>query len=68
MYMERSIIMKLGQGNYQVTNIKMNEWGLLDIELTCSNVQKIHLELKPDEAQKFVNDIYGCVDKYRNDL
>lgn len=60
--------MKLGQGNYQVTNIEINQWGLLDIELTCSNVQKIHLELKPDEAQRFVNDVYSCVDNYREAL
>lgn len=60
--------MKLGQGNYQVTNIEINQSGLLDIELTCSNVQKIHLELKPDEAQRFVNDVYFCVDKHREAL
>ena len=59
--------MNLGQGNYQVTNIKMNEWGLLDIELTC-RAQSIHLELKPDEAQQLVNDVYNCVDNYREAL
>jgi len=59
--------MNLGQGNYQVTNIEMNEWGLLDIELTCQ-AQSIHLELKPDEAQKLVNDVYACVDNYREAL
>ena len=59
--------MKLGQGNYQVTNIEINQWGLLDIELTCQ-AQSIHLELKPDEAQRFVNDVYNCVDKHREAL
>lgn len=59
--------MNLGQGNYQVTKIKMNEWGLLDIELTCQ-AQSIHLELKPDEAQQLVNDVYACVDNYREAL
>ena len=63
MYMERSAIMKLGQGNYQVTKIEMNEWGLLDIELTCQ-AQSIYLELNAKEAQQFVNDIYSCVDAY----
>lgn len=60
--------MKLGQGNYQVTNIEINQWGMLDITLTCSNVQCIHLELRPDEAQQFVNDVYSCVDNYREAL
>ena len=59
--------MKLGQGNYQVTNIEINQWGMLDIELTCQ-AQSIHLELKPDEAQRFVNDVYNCVDKHREAL
>lgn len=66
MCMERGAIMKLGQGNYQVTNIEINEWGILDVELTCSNVQRIHLELNPNEAQRFVNDIYSCVEQYRS--
>ncbi len=59
--------MKLGQGNYQVTNIEINKWGQLDITLTCQ-AQSIHLELTAPEAQQFVNEVYNCVDEYRNDV
>ena len=59
--------MKLGQGNYQVTNIEMNAGGMLDITLTCQ-AQSIHLELNAKEAQQLVNDVYSCVDEHREAL
>ncbi len=57
--------MKLGQGHYQVTKIEM-KGNVLDVTLTCSNVQEIHLELNANEAQTLVNTIYNTVDNWRS--
>ncbi len=65
MCMELGVTMKLGQGHYQVTQIEM-KGNVLDVTLTCSNVQEIHLELNATEAQTLVNTIYNTVDNWRS--
>ena len=57
--------MNLGQGHYQVTKVEMNQWGTLDITLSCSTVQEIQLQLSPIEAQTLVDDIWNTVDSWR---
>ena len=57
--------MELGQTHYRVTHICM-EQNQLKLTLTCQNSQHIDVLLTAKEAQHLVDEVYNCVDDYRN--
>ena len=57
--------MKLGQTHYRFTHICM-EQNQLKLTLTCQNSQHIDVLLTAKEAQHLVDEVYNCVDDYRN--
>ena len=57
--------MELGQTHYRFTNICM-EQNQLKLILTCQNSQEISILLTASEAQQLVDEVYNCVDNYRN--
>ena len=57
--------MELGQTHYRFTHICM-EQNQLKLTLTCQNSQHIDVLLTAKEAQHLVDEVYNCVDNYRN--
>ena len=57
--------MELGQTHYRFTHICMEE-NQLKLTLTCQNSQHIDVLLTAKEAQHLVDEVYNCVDDYRN--
>ena len=57
--------MELGQTHYRFTHICM-EQNQLKLTLTCQNSQHIDVLLTAKEAQHLVDEVYNCVDDYRN--
>ena len=57
--------MELGQTHYRFTHICM-EQNQLKLTLTCQNSQHIDVLLTASEAQHLVDEVYNCVDDYRN--
>ena len=57
--------MELGQTHYRFTHIYM-EQNQLKLTLTCQNSQHIDVLLTAKEAQYLVDEVYNCVDDYRN--
>ena len=57
--------MELGQTHYRFTHICM-EQNQLKLSLTCQNSQRIDVLLTAKEAQQLVDEVYNCVDDYRN--
>ena len=57
--------MELGQTHYRFTDICM-EQNQLKLTLTCQNSQRIDILLTAKEAQHLVDEVYNCVDDYRN--
>ena len=57
--------MELGQTHYRFTHICM-EQNQLKLTLTCQNSQHIDILLTASEAQHLVDEVYNCVDNYRN--
>ena len=57
--------MELGQTHYRFTHICM-EQTQLKLTLTCQNSQHIDVLLTAKEAQHLVDEVYNCVDDYRN--
>ena len=57
--------MELGQTQYRFTHICM-EQNQLKLTLTCQNSQHIDVLLTAKEAQHLVDEVYNCVDDYRN--
>ena len=57
--------MELGQTHYRFTHICMEE-NQLKLTLTCQNSQHIDILLTAKEAQHLVDEVYNCVDDYRN--
>ena len=57
--------MELGQTHYRFTHICMEE-NQLKLTLTCQNSQHIDVLLTAKEAQHLVDEVYSCVDDYRN--
>ena len=57
--------MELGQTHYRFTYICM-EQNQLKLTLTCQNSQHIDILLTAKEAQHLVDEVYNCVDDYRN--
>ena len=57
--------MELGQTQYRFTHICM-EQNQLKLTLTCQNSQHIDILLTASEAQHLVDEVYNCVDDYRN--